>query len=229
MKGVDKVKKLIIITIAAVLVFAAGAFAVLSLNNGNEKEPEPSQIKLSQAEINNYKDIIYGAVGIGRYFTDTTLGEVSMPWSDDPVEREKLLAEYHAKAIDYKDHKYYLVSPDEPYQTLGELKADLSRYFSAKAVEDLLAKGLYIERDGKLYVSPGGKGSSEDYSRIIISPDVTVSKEGAKTLSAEVPEAEWAESSETTKTEIVFVTEDGVDKIEKMTLHGYTIGGYAGG
>jgi len=73
------------------------------------------------------------------------------------------------------------------------------RYFSAKAVEELLAKDLYIERDGKLYVSPRIMGTKEDYSKVIISSDATVSKDGAKTLSVEVPEVEWAESSEKNK------------------------------
>jgi len=131
--------------------------------------------------------------------------------------------------IFYNGNRYYPVAAGEPYQTLEELKADLSRYFSAKAVEELLAKDLYIERDGKLYVSPRIMGTKEDYSKIIISSDATVSKDGAKTLSVEVPEVEWAEHSEKTKTKIVFVTGDGVEKIEKMTLHGVTIGGYAGG
>lgn len=218
-------KKLIFIAAAVVLVFAGGTFAVLSLDK--EKEPEPSQIKLTQAEIDHYKDIIYEAAILARYFTDT-LEREGMGWSDDPVEREKLFAEYEARAVAYKDTRYYIVSSDEPYQTFGELKADLSRYFSAKAVEYFLAKDIYIEQDGKLYVSPGGKGSTEDYSRIMISPDATVSRQGAKTLSAKVPEVEWAESSQTTKTDIVFVTEDGVEKIDKMGLYGVIIGGYAG-
>lgn len=122
--------------------------------NGGAEEPE---------ETEETEDDIVSTVGDA--LNDAGIFAWNWFWDTTAVDREDcIMGEWKGYPWEY-----YAVT-EEGIQSLEDLRTLSNQYFTAELTEDLLDQKLWIEQDGKLYVSApeglGGPGISEIYLKV---------------------------------------------------------------